>query len=60
MADQWVKKGETIKEKNEIIEELSIRMGLMGQEIKNWQKKSMIVEPKHILTIPVNTNLNED
>ena len=37
MDDQCVKDGETIKEKNERIEELSIPMGLMDQEIKNCQ-----------------------
>ncbi len=31
MDDLWVKDGETIKEKNEIIEDLSIKMGLIDQ-----------------------------
>ena len=31
MDDQWVKDGETIKERNEKIKELLIRMGLMDQ-----------------------------
>ena len=31
MDEQWVKDRETIKEKNEIIEDLSIKMGLIDQ-----------------------------